>query len=182
VALCCGWTVRALKANGNGHSAGCALTEAPGIVSARFDASQPLSLWACPARDDLTQRALILLGGRVAEDLLVVDQARSEPLPEVAVALAAGLPETLPPLPDDDMLRLAAFCDAPDEPADEQRLAEYCRLAHGGDLVSAAAWVRYLEAQARFLITRDAAKVARLAEALGIHGELGEDAIKAVLA
>jgi len=105
------------------------------------------------------------------------------PLAERTADLAAELPEDLAPEPaEQNVLALAASMDDLTGTTDEEQIADLARRAHGPDILSAHAWLAYLETQTRALIAADAGKIERLAAVLAAEGELGADAIKAVLA
>jgi hypothetical protein len=140
----------------------------------------PFVLWPPEVRGDLERRALITMAGDIAECLLYAPV--DDPLPVRAADLAAQLPAVLPEPDERDLITLAAAMDDPAGPDDAELLAQYAHVAHGQDHMSASSWLAHLADQVISLVAVDEAKIERLAAGLARDGELGAEAIRAILA
>jgi hypothetical protein len=181
MALRCGWSARAASVKGGTASAGCTLYRRHGKVNpAGVNLRMPFALWPAGVRDELTHRAMITMAGDVAEQLIYV--AEDEPLAVRAADQIADLPDELPGPDPRDLLTLAVAMDDPDGPDDARLLAEFAHAAHGSDHMSASSWLAHIADQCIHLVATDEAKIERLAAGLARDGELGAEAIRAILA
>jgi hypothetical protein len=163
---------------------GCAYAE-PLKLPSRGDIDKALANLWCPyvsmpasLVERLNQTAVVLLAGRVAEDLL----AGPAPAPEL---ITGRVQEELPELPDPDDEETALLAAAVDEAlpteTDDMKLDVLAEVAFRQDTASAAHWRSLMTDQAHELLDPSVARLRWLAEILLERGSLSTAAVVELL-
>lgn len=144
----------------------------------RLDPTVSVVLWPAAVRRSIEVRALGAAAGVAAEDVLWWPTRHGpvrtpEPLAE-RVAYAA-------PLTGAQRLRLAAWEDTARGLTDDEQLERLGAAMYPEDLPARVAWLRWVAAEARSIVTGGAERIERLAEVLADRGRLSGKAVRAVL-
>jgi hypothetical protein len=164
------------------HLAGFAVSSRPRIpaeVRTRLDPCQPFCLWPEELRRAIESDVLVSMAASVAELTLTGHLGRQEPaVAEQAAELIAAHPAT-----EEDLSWAQEVVDAPsaEEHNDVKTIAKATWTAHGRDLASAGAWLEYMTAQTRALVSLHADQIVRLGDVLADNPLLSGEAIAAML-
>lgn len=182
-----GRSPRGVTVRGGTRWAGCARSAAPPIPDelwAECGAERPFVSWPAPIRAQIEGEVVMLMAGELSALMLAPPSlGRTEPtVVEQAIEQAAVLATEDAALPEVRAQVEAITADLDEIADDDQtKIARLAWLAHGPDHASAAAWLTYLAAQCRALITVEAARIIRLSEALAIRDTLTGDQVAALL-
>lgn len=176
-----GCAVGPVTAEPGARWAGMAHFDAPRPAAAELDTvdlDAPYLAWPAVVRHSIDTDALVAAAGDVAEDALWRGVARrpGAPLAERAAELAV-----VAPLSDTEQRRIRAGRDTTTGKTDAERLAELLALTHPDDHAAGAAWLAYITAAARTILTAQPAAVLRLAGQLAVDGTLSGAAVEAIL-
>ncbi len=183
-----GMTAGAASVEGTPSWGGCAIciprpVEAAAV--AQVDPARPgvFVQWNGLVRARIEAETCLILGGDMAAELFEVPRTGRTADPEPETVEAPGSFRELPPPTEAERSDLAAIMAEEDSMTEDVvRIDELCRIAHGYDLESRAAWVRYLERQTRAILVKNADRVRFVALALAEEGTLGAEAVAGLLA
>lgn len=148
------------------------------------DLNQAFCQWPAELRDRIEGRAVELAAGQVAE-LTLGDYATEPPglvtVAQKVMAEVTDVAEAVPGPSPELMQDFEAALADPQALSDDQALHRLAHTAHGQDLWTRAAWLSYVEAQARAIILAHAGAVRSAAAELETRGVLSGEQTTAIL-
>ena len=129
----------------------------------------PFVLWPTELAARLTAEAVICACGDVAEQLLSEPEGRKpDPVTEVAAEMAASVPAS-----EHEVAWAATTLDSIDHRPDDVVLAQITFAAVGRDPAVVAAWLNWIDVQARMLVLGHAEVIRAVADGLDRETVLG---------
>jgi hypothetical protein len=145
-----------------------------------FDAGAPFVTWPDDIRRYYEHSAVILLAGPIGAVMLSPPAAGR--VPESVAEEAAGMVEKLAGQAEvpDEVTVLRQLVDEPLD-TDATRVAKMCWAAHGDDLIAAGAWLGWVEAAARSVVSANEKSIRRTAAILAEQDTLSGGQLAAAL-
>lgn len=149
------------------------------------DTGAPLLVWEAGWQRHLAAHVSVLLAGEMAAEMFAARPATGavrlpESVTTQAGALLEELCETAPEATAAEREQASADVNEPGQ-TDAERVAHLAWVAHGGDVLRAASWLRWVEEETRALLLGHERAVRRMAGLLMLRGTLGEEAAAACL-
>jgi hypothetical protein len=144
---------------------------------ARWNPAQPYALWPARVRRSFEIRGIFFAAGDAAEDMLhwpAIGATRT-PDPQHVQVIEAPEPSVA------DRQRFAAAEATMDGLSDVDMLGHIAVRAFPDDPDLRVEWLRWIDGQARSIVTTGAAQIERLADAAQARGRLGGRAVRSIL-